>query len=125
MPSQIVERGDRPHTFTCYWLDDRGFPVSNGRIFLDFNPVVTAANLERTNHWAIVHFQARPVFLRRFGVYDGREYCCVDTVDAATPYRTVKLHETNLIYPPNAVIVHEKSLVTVNGEVALISPFIK
>jgi hypothetical protein len=119
MPRQIIEKDD-PNTFTCYWVDDRGTPLPGSKIILDFRPVIEAARVAKD--FVIVHYQARPSFLRRFGVLYRGDYFSVNQIEAATPYRTVWVHETNLLYPPNAVIVHPESRVVVWEDLALISP---
>lgn len=121
MPTQIVEKTEIPNRFLCYWLNAQLFPVSNSRLILDFNAVIEAA--KPSTPFVIYHFQAKPAFINRFGVYSNGEYYSVEEVIASTPSRTVKVHSTNLIYPPNAIVLHENSVVSVRGDVAIISGY--
>jgi hypothetical protein len=119
MEQQVVPQ-ETPNSFRLFWKTPSGAEVPNSRITLDFNPVIRASGLKE--NFVIVHYQARPVFLRCFGVLAGGEYFSVQTIEAETPYRTVRVHETNLIYPPNAVIFHPDSRVIIDGDTAKILP---
>ncbi|MEG3437300.1 hypothetical protein V0288_09230 [Pannus brasiliensis CCIBt3594] len=121
--NQIITARETPNSFSLYWTTPAGREVPNSRITIDFNPVIRASGLERD--FVIVHYQARPLFLRKFGVVAGGEYFSVDTIEAITPYRSIRVNETNLIYPPNAVMIHPLSRVEVEGDVARILPLLK
>lgn len=118
--SQIITKGKTPNTFTCHWQDGFGNVISGSKLDLDFNSVIQASGL--VNNFVIVHYQARPLFLRRFGVMANGEYFSVTSVQAESPYQTIHVHETNLIKPPNAVLIHPKSLLTIKDNTALITP---
>lgn len=122
MIQQITAR-EKPNSFNLYWKTPGGIEVPNSRITLDFNPVIKASGLDKD--FVIVHYQARPLFLRRFGVVAGGEYFSVETIEAITPYRSIRVNETNLIYPPNAVMIHPLSRVEIEGDVARILPILK
>ena len=118
--SQIISKGKILNTFTCHWQDSFGNVILNSKLDLDFNPCIEASGL--TENFVIVHYQAKPQFLRRFGVVANGEYFSVKNVEATTPYRSILVHETNLIKPPNAVLVHPESLITIRDGIALITP---
>ena len=118
--SQIITKGKTPNTFTCHWQDGFGNVISGSKLDLDFNSVIQASGL--VNNFVIVHYQARPLFLRRFGVIANGEYFSVRSIKAESPYQTIHVHETNLIKPPNAVLIHPESLLTIKDDIALITP---
>lgn len=118
--SQIIIKGKTPNTFTCYWQDGFGKVISGTTLDLDFNPCIEASGL--TKNFVIVHYQAKPLFLRRFGVIADGEYFSVTKIESKTSYFSVLVHETNLIKPPNAVLIHPGSLLTVKDDIALITP---
>lgn len=118
--SQIITKGKTPNTFTCHWQDGFGNVISGSKLDLDFNSVIQASGL--VNNFVIVHYQARPLFLRRFGVMANGEYFSVRSIKAESPYQTIHVHETNLIKPPNAVLIHPESLLTIKDDIALITP---
>lgn len=117
--SQIITKGKIPNTFISQWQDALGNLILGSKLDLDFNPVIEASGL--VNNFVIVHYQAKPLFLRRFGVIANGEYFSVASIEATTPYRSVLVHETNLIKPPNAVLIHPESLLTVKDNVAIIT----
>ncbi|CCI18531.1 hypothetical protein MICAF_40014 [Microcystis aeruginosa PCC 9807] len=118
--SQIITKGKTPNTFTCHWQDGFGNVISGSKLDLDFNPCIEASGL--TENFVIVHYQAKPLFLRRFGVIANGEYFSVSSIESTTPYRSVLVHETNLIKPPNAILIHPESLLTVKDNIAIITP---
>lgn len=118
--SQIITKGKTPNTFTCHWQDGFGNVISGSKLDLDFNPCIEASGL--TENFVIVHYQAKPLFLRRFGVIANGEYFSVSSIESTTPYRSVLVHETNLIKPPNAILIHPESLLTVKDDIAIITP---
>ncbi|MCA2685946.1 MAG: hypothetical protein IM504_23270 [Microcystis sp. M038S2] len=121
MPSQIITNGKTPNTFVSQWQNDLGHLILGSKITLDFNPVIKASGL--IDNFVIVHYQAKPIFLRRFGVVATGEYFSVSSIEAKTPYRSVLVHETNLLFPPNGVLIHANSRVVVDqGGVATIIP---
>ena len=103
-----------------YRQNDSGHFILGSKIILDFNPVIKASGL--IENFVIVHYQAKPQFLRRFGVVANGEYFSVKNVEATTPYRSILVHETNLIKPPNALLIHPESLLTVQNDIAIITP---
>ena len=119
MLSQIIRKGKIPNTFISQWQNDLGHFILGSEITLDFNPVIKASGL--IDNFVIVHYQAKPLFLRRFGVVANGEYFSVLSVEAKTPYRTVLVHETNLIFPPNGVLIHADSRVSVIDGIAKIT----
>ena len=118
--SQIIAKGKTSNTFTCHWQDGFGNVISGSKLDLDFNPCIEASGL--TENFVIVHYQAKPLFLRRFGVMANGEYFSVRSIKADSPYQTIWVHETNLLKPPNAVLIHPESLLTVKDDIALITP---
>ena len=120
MPSQIIIKGLIPNTFISQWQNDLGHFILGSKIVLDFNPVIQASGL--VENFVIVHYQAKPLFLRRFGMVANGEYFSVSSIEAETPYRSVLVHETNLLFPPNAVLIHANSRASVDGDEARIIP---
>lgn len=118
--SQIITKGKTSNTFTCHWQDGFGNLILGSKLDLDFNPVIKASGL--VNDFVIVHYQAKPLFLRRFGVIANGEYFSVAKIESTSSYFSVLVHETNLIKPPNAVLIHPESLLTVKDDTALITP---
>lgn len=118
--SQIITKGKTSNTFTCHWQDGFGNVILGSKLDLDFNPCIEASGL--TENFVIVHYQAKPLFLRRFGVMANGEYFSVRSIKADSPYQTIWVHETNLLKPPNAVLIHPESLLTVKDDIALITP---
>ena len=117
--SQIISKGKIFNTFTCHWQDSFGNVILNSKLDLDFNPCIEASGL--TENFVIVHYQAKPQFLRRFGVVANGEYFSVKNVEATTPYQAILVHETNLLKPPNAVLIHPESFLTITGDMAIIT----
>ncbi|PSF26710.1 hypothetical protein C7H19_25075, partial [Aphanothece hegewaldii CCALA 016] len=67
-----------------------------------------------TGHFVLLHYQARPVGLRRFGAMYQGNYFTLDVLEAKTPSRTLFLPESPGILPPNAVICYPNSRLIVN-----------
>ena len=116
---QIITKGKIPNTFTCHWQDVLGNVILNSKLDLDFNPIIKASGL--SENFVIVHYQAKPLFLRRFGVMANGEYFSVTSIKAESPYQTIHVHETNLLKPPNAVLVHPESRLTITDNIAVIT----
>ncbi|WP_146136581.1 hypothetical protein, partial [Aphanothece hegewaldii] len=61
----IVKKTAIVNKFTLHWPD-----VPNSQLIIDFNPLIVFFGL--TGHFVLLHYQARPVGLRRFGaMYQG------------------------------------------------------
>ena len=118
--TQTIIKGNIPNTFISEWRDNLGNVILGSKLDLDFNPVIQASGL--MENFVIVHYQARPLFLRRFGVMANGEYFSLRSIKAESPYQTIHVHETNLIKPPNAVLIHPESLLTIKDDIALITP---
>lgn len=118
--TQKIIKGSIPNTFISEWRDNLGNVILGSKLDLDFNPVIQASGL--VENFVIVHYQAKPLFLRRFGVIADGEYFSVAKIESKTSYFSVLVHETNLIKPPNAVLIHPGSLLTVKDDIALITP---
>lgn len=117
--SQIITKGKIPNTFTCHWQDGFGNVISGSKLDLDFNPCIEASGL--TKNFVIVHYQAKPLFLRRFGVMANGKYFSVRSIKAESPYQAIQVHETNLLKPPNAVLIHPESFLTITDDIAIIT----
>jgi|694.fasta_scaffold10262_5 hypothetical protein len=118
--TQTIIKGNIPNTFISEWRDNLGNVILGSKLDLDFNPVIQASGLIK--NFVIVHYQAKPLFLRRFGVIANGEYFSVRNIKAESPYQTIWIHETNLLKPPNAVLIHPESLLTIKDDIALITP---
>ena len=98
--------------FLLFWINESGEMLSDSLITLDFNPIIKAANLVK--NFAICHYQARPKGLRRWGIFYEGDYFSVEKISSALPYESICLDESDLIYPPNAVIVHRNCQLVFN-----------
>lgn len=98
--------------FLLFWINESGEMLSDSLITLDFNPIIKAANL--INNFAICHYQARPKGLRRWGIFYDSNYFSVEKISSALPYESILLDESDLIYPPNAVLVHRNCQLVFN-----------
>lgn len=61
--SQIIRPSRHPNEFDIYWQG-----VQGSKIHLDFNPLLESYQLE--GEYCLLHWQARPRGLRRWGIYD-------------------------------------------------------
>lgn len=104
---QIVKKTAIPNKFTLHWQD-----VPNSQLIIDFNPLIQIFRL--TGHYVLLHYQARPVGLRRFGALYQGDYFPLDDLEAKTASRTLYLPESLGALPPNAVICYPNSKLTVN-----------
>lgn len=103
MTKQIIRKASSG-IFTVFWIDNLGEVIPNSLINLDFNPIIKSANLIKD--FAICHYQARPKGLRRWGIFYNDDYFSVERISSSVPYESIWLDETELNFPPNAVIVH-------------------
>lgn len=101
---QIIRKASQG-IILLFWIDDLNQTIPDSLITLDFNPIIKAANLVK--NFAICHYQARPKGLRKWGIFYEGDYFSVKKINSAVPYESIWLDESDLIYPPNAVIVHK------------------
>ena len=105
--------------FHIGWRDDKGEIVDNSRIALNFRPIIQEFKLEPP--YVLLHWQARPKGLRRWGLYDGGadQYFGVDwdqfNVNDLVTFKTLQIDEnehrvvpTAVNYFPDAVLQHTK-----------------
>jgi hypothetical protein len=104
---QIVKKTAIPNKFTLHWQD-----IPNSQLIIDFNPLIDIFRL--TGHFVLLHYQARPVGLRRFGALYAGDYHSLDELEAKTPSRTLYLPEVPGMLPPNAVICYANSRIAVS-----------
>lgn len=109
--NQVIRKAD-PGIILLFWVDNRGELLPDSLITLDFNPIIKAANLVK--NFAICHYQARPKGLRRWGIFYDGNYFSVEKVISSIPYETIWLDESNLTFPPNAVIIHKNCQLILN-----------
>ena len=117
MTKQIIRKASQG-IILLFWIDDLGEMLPDSLITLDFNPIIKAANL--INNFAICHYQARPKGLRRWGIFYNSNYFSVEKISSALPYESIWLDESDLIYPPNAVLVHQNCELILNQSEAIL-----
>lgn len=110
--------------FQIRWLDKRFFKQI---VTVDFQPLIDVFKLDELyQKYCLVHWQAKPFGLRRWGVYCrsskqyyGFDYDKIDTNDAPSlPYQRT---ETKDILPPSAVICYPNVKVTKNNGIIIFS----
>ena len=111
MMKQIIRKASCG-IFLLFWINESGEMLSDSLITLDFNPIIKAANLVK--NFAICHYQARPKGLRRWGIFYDENYFSAEKVTSSIPYETIWLDESNLIFPPNAVLIHRNCQLVFN-----------
>lgn len=91
-------------------------------ITLDFNPIIKRFNLNQYKDYVLLHWQARPHGLRRWGLYSGRadQYYGADW-DKATfdqcNIQLLQIDELGLLEPPSAVVFIPDHCVHYSGEI--------
>jgi hypothetical protein len=111
MMKQIIRKASSG-IFLLFWIDNSGEVFPDSLITLDFNPIIKAANLVK--NFAICHYQARPKGLRRWGIFYDDDYFSVKKINSAIPYESILLDESDLVYPPNAVLIHRNCQLVLN-----------
>lgn len=111
MTKQIIRKASQG-IILLFWIDDLGEMIPDSLITLNFNPIIKAANLVK--NFAICHYQARPKGLRRWGIFYEGDYFSVKKINSAVPYESILLDESDLFYPPNAVLVHRNCQLVFN-----------
>ena len=112
MMKKQVTRKASSGIFLLFWIDNSGEILPDSLITLDFNPIIKAANLVK--NFAICHYQARPKGLRRWGIFYDDDYFSVEKINSSIPYESILLNESNLVYPPNAVLIHRNCQLILN-----------
>jgi hypothetical protein len=91
------------NVFSIYWKTESGELITDSSITIDFNPILNRLNSNGTGI-VLVHYQAKPKYLRRYGVfYSGDYYTTNEDIVGYVPFIAVCLDERELILPPNAV----------------------
>lgn len=115
---QQAIRKAAPGIILLFWIDDRGKLLPDSVITLDFNPIIKSANLIKD--FAICHYQARPKGLRKWGIFYANNYFSVERISSLVPYESILLEESNLAFPPNAVLLHRNCELILNQSEATI-----
>jgi len=111
MTRQIIRKA-APGIILLFWIDDLGEVISDSLITLNFNPIIESANLIKD--FAICHYQARPKKLRKWGIFYAGDYFSVERISSSVPYESILLDESDLVYPPNAVLIHRSCELILN-----------
>lgn len=114
---QIIRKAS-PGIILLFWIDDQGEVLPSSLITLDFNPIIKAANLVK--NFAICHYQARPKGLRRWGIFYDDDYFSVERISSSVPYESIWLDELNLVFPPNATLIHRNCQLILNQSEAIL-----
>jgi len=84
------------------------------KLALDFNPIIQRFNLQGS--FCLLHWQAKPFGLRRWGVYDGGKdsyvACEWSQVEVLKNPRCLQLDETIVSTVPTAVLHFEASILS-------------
>lgn len=64
----IVRKKKEDASFYVFWRED-GSDIKDSAMHLDFRPIITEYNLK--GNFLLLHWQAKPVGKRRWGIYDG------------------------------------------------------
>lgn len=104
---QIIRKSNKANVFLLFWVNDQEI-IPESQITLDFNPILE--HLGEKKGLCLVHYQAKPKNLRRFGVWCNGEYFATnDPISSAVPSMAICLKESELKFPPNAVIAYPGS----------------
>jgi len=97
-------------TFRSLWLDQRGIEVPDSRIKLSFAPIIETFGL--SGSYCLLHWQAKPKGLRRFGVYcsTSDSYTAIDhdrlRINASGQSLALQINETLHKTVPTAVLYY-------------------
>lgn len=118
MRQKIIKLSDR--RFKVWWDDA---VLQRQALTLDFNSIINRFNLpQRYPDFVLLHWQARPKGLRRWGVYHygNDQYYGTDWDKCSFDNCTIELlqmDEMQLINPPSAVVLLPNHCVKYNGTI--------
>lgn len=106
--NHIISKKDK-NKFYIFWVKNNSVGLANSGIELDFSPFVNKISLDysKINFYCLLHWQAVPKGLRRWGLYDSttEQYYSIDEVEAInTKFITFQLDETIIKTVPVAVL---------------------
>lgn len=82
------------------------------KLALNFNPIIERFNLR--GNFCLLHWQAKPFGLRRWGIYDGASdsylACEWNQIEALKSPRCLQIDETTASTVPTAVLFFEASV---------------
>lgn len=112
-----------------YWLDNLDHPIKDSAISLDFNPILKEVNkLLKIDECVLLHWQARPKGLRRWGCFDvqKQQYFAANSalIEAEIGF-CVQLNETVVKTVPTAMIVYPYSSADYVGDTIKVVQFKK
>jgi hypothetical protein len=113
-------------TFRSLWLDQRGIEVPDSRIKLSFAPITETFQL--SGSYCLLHWQAKPKGLRRFGVYcsTSDSYTAIDhdklRINASGQSLTLQINETLHKTVPTAVLYYPHCQLIDKTDYFLIAP---
>lgn len=98
---QIIISDGSQHRVSLWWenLESIMYPESN--LILNFEPFYSTFNLNNTD--ALIHFQAKPKPVRRFGIYQGGSYYSTGAIAIEKPSETLRINDDNT--PSNIILV--------------------
>lgn len=95
----------------------------NFALMLDFNPIINHFDLDNLySDYCLLHWQARPVGLRRWGIYNRKsdQYMGCDydklTFDNVV-VQLLQVDELKLVQPPSAVVLLPNHCLHTNGNI--------
>jgi hypothetical protein len=116
-----IRHSQTPNIFSIYWKTPDGKVIPDSELTLDFNPILECLGF--TGSFCLLHYQAKPKFLRRFGVYcNGFYFSTNQTIASSCTSLAVVLDESKLILPPNAVIAYPNSVYNPTSNIILPHP---
>lgn len=109
MPRHIISKKDK-YKFYVFWVKNNSVSLENSAINLDFSPFIDKIllNYPKVNFYCLLHWQAMPKGLRRWGLYDSisEQYYSADEVENINEGRfiTLQLNENIIKTVPVAVL---------------------
>ena len=89
--------------FKIFWTQNH-----TESIVLNFIPLIKAFNLSQYNNYVLLHWQAKPKNLRRFGAYQPDEYFGIDYANFSSEdvsCQLIQIPESNITTNPVAVLL--------------------
>lgn len=126
MPNQVIQKV-APQIFTSHW-EQNGEIINGSQIKLNFQPLIKQFSL--TGNYVLIHWQAKPKGLRRFGVYCSTD--CYQAVDHNKlvfndlPFslmNAIQVDENFVRTVPTAVLHIDDSIVDAMGDIVVIKQF--
>lgn len=111
-PKQII-KAIALHQITLSWEENNKL-VPDSLLELNFAPFYSIYDLAESD--VLLHFQAKPKGLRKWGIYQNKQYYSVSTIQAIAQHETLTIIDDNL--PSNVILCR-------NAQVAVFADLIK